>query len=660
MMKLASIFQSHAVLQRNVTIPVWGDAEPGHNIKAELADVTAYTKVNGTGSFLLRFPVMSAGGPYTLTVTDMDNGDQVVLEDILIGEVWIASGQSNMDYSLDTDWACGAHKDQVKLGRIQSDEYKQRLGSRTQIRAIIIPRRVTGIPEDSFPVEGLSQWTVVTPETAGPVSAVAAWFALTLNDEQDIPVGVICSSWGGTIVETWTSRGGLLRNPETAFEVRRYDDVCKFEDLHLPQTAEYMPYPADPGNTGFDQGWAAIDFDDASWKTMKIPCSWIQQGIAKNGSIWVRKEITLPDDWAGKDLVYHSGPVDKHDVTYFNGVEIGRTGKDLEEHYWDTERCYAIPGDLVKAGKNVIAVRAFSYAYDGNLSGKAEMFRIERADGNGVAIPTDGEWKATAEHDLGITETVPGATVGAGCVNGPAALFDSMIHPLIPYGIGGVIWYQGESNTHKIRRSVRYGNMLANMIEDWRFRFEQGDFPFIQVELANFRERSLYDAKSAWAPLREQQQSVCRRLKNVYMATAIDVGDANDIHPQDKKSVGCRLAAHALKSVFRKERVAGGPQYESFQLEPGGVRIFFRNEGKLVLKENAARCFYVANDTKREFIPADSVEVDGNSIFVRASAAGNFPSAVRYGWSDNPECVLYNDAGLPASPFRTDCWQLTD
>lgn len=655
-MKLSSIFQSGAVLQRNISIPVWGYAEPGHFIKGELAGKKAVTKAAASGAFTLRFPALEAGGPHTLTVTDAGNGESVTLDDILIGEVWIASGQSNMQYFLDSTWAVldkgglPVFDTYVK----QFEEYKELLKENSDIRAINVPQISTGIREDSLPES--CKWKNMTPESCGDISAVAAWFGLRLKQKLNVPIGLICSSFGGTRVQAWISREGLMRNPQSYFEADQVDSFFEKEDrFNPPKTAEEAGYPADTENKGFANGWAAIDFDDSQWYQFRIPGSWIRQNIAGNGIVWVRKKVALPADWAGEDLIYTSGPVDKHDVVYFNGVEIGRSGEKYETKYWNLPREYRIPGNLVKAGENVIAIRAFSFVYDGSFSGSQQVYALKRVSSPEDEICFAGQCKAFAETDFGIVTAVT-EPLGPGNPQTAGILYDCMINPIVPYAIRGAIWYQGESNAGQYQ-SKQYAGHLRCMIEDWRFRWGQGDFPFLQVELAGYTKPELYqEGGSYWSEVREQQRIVRDTMKNSYMATAIDAGEELDIHPQDKKTVGDRLAANALNRVYHFDCVPEGPVYTSYTVEGDAIRVSFRNVGKIVLKENAVRSFFVAAELTHEFFPADSVTLDGdNSLLIRCHAV-KLPAAVRYAWSTNPDCTVYNDAGFPASPFRTDSW----
>ena len=415
-----------------------------------------------------------------------------------------------------------------------------------------------------------------------------------------------------------------------------------------------MSYTKDPGNKGFALGYAKPDFDDSKWKTMNIPGSWIKQKISGNGSVWIRKKISLPADWNGKDLILETGGIDKHDTAYFNGAEIGKTGKELETSFWNSRRNYNIPGNLVKTGDNVIAIRAYSFIYDGAFIGNEADYQLKRKD-DGKGINISGVWKVKPELDLGIVQARTLRNLGKGNPNTPGILFDGMINPLIPYAFRGVIWYQGESNAYTADDAVSYFNKLKIMIQDWRIRWGQGDFPFIQVQLAGYnpKKRPSYDADEPWNYLRESQRLVCESIPETYMATAVDVGEKADIHPQNKKTVGERLAFSALHHVYNfSEIVPFGPLFRKCIPEGSRIRVVFRNGNGLNIKGDFRKSFFLAG-INGAFYPADELSIDGNSILLKSKAVQN-PCFVRYAWARWPENTLYNGAGLPASPFRTD------
>ena len=654
MLNLNNLFQDGAIFQCRKAIPVWGRADANEKISVEFAGQTVYTRSNSKGAFKVRLNAVEPGGPYVLKVTLCPSGESVICNDILVGEVWLASGQSNMEYLIGADSATHNCTNPKGLNRAQEKEFKESIKNPEKLRFIVVEKNASAVEEEDF----IGKWQYMTAENAPFCSAVAAWFGKYIQEKIDVPVGLIVSAWGGTIAEAWTSRSGLLNNPETAHLINQLDRINSEDDLwdstlvnNLNNTipAAYI----DSGNEGVKWGWAENNFDDSSWVNMQVPGSWIQQKISGNGAIWARKELSLSGEWQGKDLLLELGGIDKQDITYFNGVEIGRTGKGAETQWYDKKRSYKIPASLVKAGKNVIAVRAYSFLYDGSFNGDSSCYNLISTD-DGKKIELAGEWKACAEKDFGILAG-NSLRLGPGNANTPSILFNGMIKPLLPYALRGAIWYQGESNANDIYNSESYFKKLENMVRDWYYNFEQGEFPFIQVQLAYFYrgiENSKCNPNSTWAVLRENQRLLTEKMGNVYMASAIDIGDHNDIHPQDKKSVGYRMAQNALFNVYRyTDVVPCGPMYKSYIVENGKIRLFFDNAEGMYIKEDCEQSFFVSG-IDGKYYPADEVIIDGSSIIV-SSENVQYPCFVRYAWADDPVCSLYNSADLPASSFQT-------
>ena len=641
-MRLGTLFSDGAVLQQGKNFPVWGETLPGLLVKAEIAGKHAAARSSRSGNFRICLPGLPAGGPYELKVYAPENEtESITVHDVLIGEVWLCSGQSNMEYQLKTDWRDAKKKetDSFPLSRKQEKEFIEKYADGKNFRFITVPMEVTGCEEKYFK----GSWKNITPESAPDVSAVSAWFGAALRSELNVPIGLICCSWGGSVVETWTSPAALRSNPDTKKMIDEWEMIRGKErswDKPVDWIALRRP---DPGNQGFGLGWAEPEFDDSDWSLMWIPGNWITQKIAGNGVVWVRKSIEIPPELAGKDLVLHTGGIDKHDITYFNNVEIGRTGKDFEENFYDTSRQYKIPGKLVRAGRNVIAIRAFSFFYDGAFWGKDNDFRLSAPDRE---IPLAGEWKAHAEVDWGIFKIEPPS--GVNDHNMPGLQYGSMIVPLLPYALGGVIWYQGESNGNSIEESIQYQRRMETLIRDWRFRFDQPELPFIQVQLAEYWADMDYDPKSTWAVLRDSQRRVCQTLPEVYLATALDTGEADDIHPQDKETVGRRLASTALYWVYHRDVLPCGPAFRKAETENGALRVFFHFAEGMELRGEPCRSFYLAGSDGLYF-PADHAEISGDSILLSSDHVKN-PVSVRYAWSNNPVSILYNRL-YPAASF---------
>lgn len=628
-MKLGSLFSDHAVFQRGKSIPVWGWTEPLALVSVTLGTVAARARSGSDGRFLLRLPALPAGGPYDLTVTSGE--ESVTVRDILIGEVWIASGQSNME------WMMSLCDDQKSIDT----------AAQSRIRMATIPQ-LTHVGRQSF-VD--VSWQVASPETVAKFSAVGYHFADKLHADLDVPVGIINTSWGGTFIETWTSREALVCNPATKAWTERYEAT-----LFSPEFWENPPlepqscFPADPGNEGLADGWAGVDFPDQDWAGMDLPRLWQLCGHNVSGVFWFRLAVEIPADWAGQDLELKIGAVDKTDITYFNGEHVGSTGSGFDLDVWHLPRTYTIPGATVKPGRNVIAVRAYSFVSGGGMAGPKGQMNLARADGKGAAIPLAGVWRYRIEHDFGLIQP-PTPPMGPGNANSPYMLYDNMIHPLLPYGIGGAIWYQGESNCD---RPGHYRDKLTNMIRDWRRAWGQGDFPFLIVQLANFRKSESYQEDSTWARLRESQFQALAEPKTG-MAVTIDIGDALDIHPVNKRDVGHRLAQWALVKNFGWPGVPGGPLLTGMSIEGDHIRLCFDHVGDgLISKDGRPLSHFVIAGLDNRFHAAQA-EIDDCTIRVSSSEVPA-PVSVRYAWADNPEgCNLFNKNGYPASPFRTDC-----
>ena len=629
-MKLTPLLTDHAMVQRHQSIPIWGWTEkPRTRIKASLGPSQAVGISGDDARFLLRLPALPAGGPHTLVVETLDGGERVEARGILVGEVWFASGQSNMEWTL----ADSRYTAEIAAARPE------------QIRMFKVAQRADLAPQSTV----TGAWAVATPATIGAFSAVANFFAQRLQDELGIPVGVINSTWGGSFIETWISRERLLRNPATHDLVQQYEqhaysaagwEACSLEKM----------FPADPGNEGVRQGWHQSEFDDGRWPLFTVPDIWQNQGHNYSAVMWFRRRITLPESLRGQELILHLGAVDKQDITYVNGVEVGRTGAGFEETFWNQPRHYRIPAELTRQPELLIAVRAYSFRYGGGLIGPAAEMRVEPVmAAAGTALPLAGEWRCQVEHNFGFIDVaVP--SMGHGQMNSYSMLFENMVRPLLPVGIAGAIWYQGESNAGK---PEEYASLLRDLIEDWRFRFGCGDFPFGIVQLTSWTGVRDYQPASTWARLREAQQAALD-VPGTGLAVILDAGDAEDIHPKDKKTVGLRLAQWALARVYGRSGSPGGPLYRGHRIEGSRLRVLFdQAENGLALRDGDQVRTLMMAGRKGEFVPARS-SIEGASLVVWHAEIPE-PVAVRYAWADNPGGAnLVDPSGYPAGPFRTD------
>ena len=647
-MKLSSLFQNGAILQRNTVITVSGTSTAADTLVCGILDGNAtYSRTSSSGDFTLYFAAHEAGGPYTMEISCGD--DKITLDDLYIGEVWLASGQSNMQYRLGDDLRPDQITDVEILAREQEKEFFETVDKKAIFRYFEVPHNAGSAAERNCP----GAWKSVDNQC----SAVAAWFALYLQKQLDVPLGLITSSWGGTIAEAWCSLEILNVNPITRplMDIIRNSHLnCEvYSETANTRQSKYLQSILRPDgeNEGFASGFHTVELDDSDWKTMVLPGSWIKQYIAGNGTVWIRKHIQIPENWIGKPLFLCTGGIDKQDISYFNGVEIGRTGSGASLTTYNLPRRYAISAELNNSAEAVIAVRGYSSCYDGGFKG---YWGLENGE-TGEQISLLGQWKVMVELDLGkITVRQDTSTYGPGNPNTPGILFDSMIRPLIPYSIAGFLWYQGESNANSRTDAQNYYDILKYMINDWRYHFQNPQLPFIMVQLAAYGMPYPFNNNADWAYLRESQRKLCRDLPQTYMATAIDCGDEVDIHPQDKQTVGYRMAMCALNKVYNFTGIVpGGPELLQAAYEaPGIARLHFANALGLHVLEDAPQCFYVSSDGEN-YTAAAQTEIQGSSLLVY-SADGSEIRSVKYAWAENPYSALYNGDGFPASPFAVE------
>jgi sialate O-acetylesterase len=628
--KLITLFSDNMVLQRDITLPIWGTAEAGGNVTVEIKDQVKTTTVQEDGQWKVHLDKMPAGGPYELLVIGEDT---TIFKNVMVGEVWICSGQSNMEMAL-SGW-----------GKI--DNYEEEIANAVypNIRLFQVKHTTSTLPLDTVNCPG---WNECSPGIIPEFSAVAYFFGRKLHKELNIPVGLIHTSWGGTPAESWTSAEALKKMPDFKNEVELIE-VTK--DVQQQTIEEYQAElklwdeKTKAGDAGFKNGqpiWNNPALKLSGWKTMNLPARWENAGYPYlDGIMWFRKEIYLPAKMAGTDLMLHLGPVNDIDITWFNGVKVGSMSDA------SMPRDYKIPKSIVKAGKNVIVVNVQDVGYSGGIWGKAHQLFIENGKGKKVSLA--GDWLCKIGFDTKILGKKPRSPADP---NRPTVLFNAMLNPLIPFAIRGAIWYQGESNAG---RAYQYQTLFPAMIKDWRSQWDQGDFLFLFVQLANFKPLQTEPQDDDWAELREAQLMTLS-LPNTGMASAIDIGDADDIHPKNKQEVGRRLALNALHLAYGKNIVYSGPIYKSMKIEGNKIRLNFDHivGGLEARKGKVLKGFAIAGDDKK-FVWANA-EIDSETIIVSKPGLDR-PVAVRYAWAANPVGNLYNKDGLPASPFRTDSWK---
>ena len=638
------MFNNEMVLQREMPVPVWGKGIPGEIISVEV-DKKKYTAtVNKKGKWMVKIKPLAVGGPYTMKISGKKK--VISFKNILSGDVWICSGQSNMA------WTVARSKNAKK--EIAAANYPN-------IRLFQVRRTVSPKPLDS--VRG--KWVKCTPATVKYFSAVGYFFGRDLYKSlKTVPVGLIHTSWGGTPAEAWTRHDYLEADPMLKAILKRHNRNLKIYPeklkMYKKQLAAWKKskngkkggYHVDSGTKGIKGIWQKTTLDDSKWKTMKLPQFW-ENKMNIDGVVWFRKTIDIPKNWAGKKLTITLAMIDDFDKTYFNGIKIGQMGAETPDA-WQTERKYTIPAKLVKAGKAVIAIRVFDRYGGGGIHGMPEDMILKPA-GSEKGIKLAGNWKYKVALKL------EPATLGRRPrypyhdkhSHRPSGLYNAMINPIIPYGIKGAIWYQGESNAG---RAYQYRNLLPAMINSWRKAWNQGDFPFLIVELANYTKAKGYPVNSTWAELREAQNMTAAKLPACGIASAIDIGEAKNIHPKNKQDVGKRLQLAALKIAYGKDIVFSGPTYKSHQVKGNKIIIQMDNIGGGLRAHNGNLQRFAIAGKDKKFVWGKAV-IKGSTIIVSSPKVKN-PVAVRYAWSNNPEgCNLYNKEGLPAIPFRTDTWK---
>jgi sialate O-acetylesterase len=618
---LNPLFQNSAVLQCDARVPVWGTARDGEKITVTFAGQNASTiATNGAWKIWLQ-PMKPNATPQTLTV----RGDATsAITNVLVGEVWVASGQSNMERQLG-----------LRAGQqpITGWEHEVAAANYPQIRQFYVPQTKSFAALAT--VKG--SWTPCSPETVKDFTAVGYFFARDFFAARHVPVGIIHSSWGGTPAEAWTSEAGLQKLPDFAGPLAQLKQFAVDPELARRETQAKQAAWYEKVDPGSKPGamWSATDLDASDWKTMTLPTLWESAGYPDfDGIIWFRRTFEVPQNWDGGDVVLHLGAVDDIDTTWVNGALVGATIG------WNQPRVYGVPGNLLKRGANVIAVRVLDTGGGGGLYGGDDAMRVLfDAGGTTNSLTLAGSWQCRESVSLKTTGWPPGDF--SQDPSAPTVLYNGMIAPLLPYAMRGVIWYQGEAN---VGREKQYQTLFPAMIAGWRKAWGEGDFPFLFVQIAPNRDMT--------PEIREAQLLTVARTPNTAMAVTIDCGEANDIHPPHKQPVGARLALAARALAYGEKLEYSGPLFDAMKIDGTNAILRFTHlGGGLVAKDGALKGFTIAGADKM-FHPAQA-KISGETVLVNSAEASQ-PVAVRYGWANVPEGNLFNRAGLPASPFRTD------
>jgi sialate O-acetylesterase len=617
----ASLFCDHAVLQQGLPIPVWGTAATGEKVTVTLAGQNVST-VARDGKWMVRLAPLPAGGPHVLTIAGKN---RIEVSDVLIGEVWICGGQSNMERQL------GLRDGQQPINNWQAEVAAADF---PPIRHFGVAQHLAIDPQER--VGG--HWLVCTPETASEFTAVGFFFGRSLHLARGTPIGLIHSSWGGTPAEAWTSRNGIAQIPELAAVGAQLERVRRDPAGVRAEFESDLARWFAVNDVGSEAGtpWSAESLDTTSWAVMRLPVYWEKAGLPNfDGVVWFRREVDVPATWSGQDADLHLGAIDDLDSTWVNGRFVGGSTE------WIKPRIYHLPAGTLKPGRNVIAVRVLDTGGNGGLWGGGDTMRLVCAADHAQPIALDGEWRYKASvfaHNAPPPPIDPSVSAGT-----PTVLYNGMIAPLLPYAIRGAIWYQGEANSGQAQL---YRRIFPNLVADWRRAWGQGDFPFLYVQIAPFNETPL--------EIREAQRLSLAKIPSSAMVVTIDVGDANDIHPREKKVVGERLALAARAVAYGETIEYSGPLFESLEVEGSKALLKFAHVGPgLVAPGGELKGFTIAGIDKKYYpakarIVRDLVEVSADEVPA--------PASVRYAWANVPEGNLYNRAGLPASPFATD-WE---
>jgi len=632
--RLPAVIGSHMVLQQQTEVAMWGFAAAGEavTIAPSWSQESFKTKAGADGRFKVMVKTPAAGGPFTIDVTGDVKGDAkgsntIHLDDVLVGEVWLCGGQSNME------WA-------FAYGGVLNADKERAAANDTQIRLFDAPNRASLQPEDDCQ----AAWIACTPDTVNGFSCIGYFFARDLRRELKVPVGLIGVNWGGTVAEAWVSEAGLAAFPEfkpalaNVAAARPKAKSGDGKEAADPIAAWWSAL--DERDLGAKNGWAGAAFDDAGWEAATVPSTWSGALANFDGIGWYRRAIELPAGLAGQELRVDLGAIDDMDQLFLDDAKVGAT--EAPGH-WNEARHYKIAAAKATAGRHVVAVRVVDTGEQGGFLGKPEEVRLARADGS-QPLSLAGEWKFRVGLDA---KEFPPLPPGAQPLdaNLPTVLFNGLVNPVLPFGVRGALWYQGESNRG---RAAEYAELMPALIADWRARFGRKELPFLFVQIAPYNYGNSDASRAATAELREAQLETLR-VHDTAMVVTMDVGDPGNIHPANKQEVGRRLALCALaKSYGRTQLEFSGPLFESLRIEGGAIRVRFSHCARLMTKSPAPTLFEVAGADGKFFVA--TAAIDGETV-VMSSPQVKEPKEARYAFTDIDAVNLFNGAGLPASPF---------
>ncbi len=656
--QLASPFIDNMVLQQGQPVPVWGTAVPGERVTVQFGKQTlsAIAASNGQWKVVLKsFKAKANPLPLNFTVTGQDptGGVQtIVLKNVVVGEVWLCSGQSNMEFN---------------LGNATNSQVEMETADYPGIRMLTVAKGTAASPQTTFQ----GGWIVCSPARAGSFSAVGYFFARRLHKDLNVPVGIINTSWGGSPVEPWTSLEGLRTTAAASNRVAAFEGAVKAYSVNSSQSnavraALIRKYEEQlttwvlsnkVNDVGQREQWFTGAKGSGVWKDTVMPmpdrAAFLNDYI---GSVWCRVEIAIPATWVGRELALNIGAIDEIDTTYVNGIVVGET---LDTTKWTEPRNYVIPATGVTSTNLLIVVRVGNQVGGIGILGTPKAYSLEPtklAQGE-TPISLACTWQYAMGSAINLAScpaiAIPSAPGSSWDVS---TIYNAMVAPLVPYALRGAIWYQGESNAGQ---PDEYAELFPALIKSWRQAWAREDFPFLFVQLANFMGRQSAPIEvNSWADLRDSQTRTLA-VPRTGMAVAIDIGAGNDIHPRNKQDVGNRLALWALAKTYGEKRlVHSGPLYRSMKVSGDRVIVKFDHVGSGLHAQGTPVVGFAVAGADKVFHAA-STTIDGRTVVVRSEFVPA-PVAVRYAWANNPICNLFNKEGLPASPFRTDNWKRTE
>lgn len=624
--KLCPIFSEDMVLQREKPINIWGTANPGEEISIKFKNKKISAITLPDSSWKVNLGTHPAGGPYDLLVQSIEN--QQYFENIMIGDVWLCGGQSNMDFTLNM---LGTYDSLIK-NTVNKN-----------IRHVKINYIRSEMPLNNVNIK--KNWSSVSPENTGDFSATAYFFGSEIARTQKIPIGLISNNWGGSPIEVWMDDNYIKKFPEIQSAYIMKDSIIQKQEMRKKLLPEWVKKSILLDSLSSIYEGKIDNIDYTNWKKNKLPFDFSNVGLENfDGVMWVVKEIDIPQNFITEGMKINLGYIDDADHTYFNGIKIGGMFNPTDK------RVYDIPKELVIAGKNKLVVRMVDYGWGGSISSDDKNLSLE--NNIGVKIKLEGPIWYKNGYDITKIEGYINRNWNYEAGWKPNILFNGMINPIKDLPIKGVIWYQGESNAS---RAYQYRKLFPALINNWRETFKQPNLPFLFVQIANFLAPDTVPKHDSWPELREAQ-TFALNLPYTGMAVAIDVGDAIDIHPKDKKTVGERLAAHAKKIVYNNKEIASGPTYASQKIEGNKIRITFKYIGKgIIFKGDMPHEFAIAGEDKKYYYA--NAKIEGNTIVVWSKKVSK-PLTVRYAWANNPsKANMYNINGFPMVPFRTDEWK---